>query len=149
LNHLQICFAQAEETASVKTEQAAQSKHGGNATHFSIRQQQRSTQIPVEQVAQKGISSNPISIQAGDPENPSSVSVAPDSSAAVTSSTWAAMKTSLLNFKANMGSKRFSRLSQSSTLGTNASATESLDEIFQKLKRHSSNVDDLDDDALP
>jgi hypothetical protein len=148
LNHLQICFVQAEETASVKTEQTAQRKHGGNATHSSIRQQ-RSTQIPVELLVQKGTSSNPISIQAGDPENPSSVSVAPDSSAAVTSSTWAAMKTGLLNFKANMGSKRFFRLSQSSSLGTNASATESLDEIFQKLKRHSSNVDYLDDDVLP
>ncbi|GJN00305.1 hypothetical protein PR202_ga17727 [Eleusine coracana subsp. coracana] len=122
---------QAEETVSVKTEQS------------SIRQQS-SSQISMEQV-QKGSSSTPISIEAGDPENPSSVIVVPDPSVGVTSSTWTAMKTSLLNFKSNLGSKKFLRLSQS----TNASATESLDEIFQRLKRHSSSVDHLDDDVLP
>ncbi|KAK3131966.1 hypothetical protein QOZ80_6AG0513960 [Eleusine coracana subsp. coracana] len=126
-----VAVALAEETVSVKTEQS------------SIRQQS-SSQISMEQV-QKGSSSTPISIEAGDPENPSSVIVVPDPSVGVTSSTWTAMKTSLLNFKSNLGSKKFLRLSQS----TNASATESLDEIFQRLKRHSSSVDHLDDDVLP
>ncbi|GJN29275.1 hypothetical protein PR202_gb17485 [Eleusine coracana subsp. coracana] len=122
---------QAEETISVKTEQS------------SIRQQSNS-QISMEQV-QKGTSSPPISIEDGDPENLSSAIVVPDPSVGATSSTWAAMKTGLLNFKSNLGSKKFLRLSHS----TKTSATESLDEIFQRLKRHSSSVDHLDDDMLP
>jgi hypothetical protein len=61
------------------------------------------------------------------------------------------MKMGLQNFRASMGSKKFFRLSPSPSLGTNASATESLDEIFRKLKRNSSNADadHLDDDGLP
>lgn len=143
-----FCFVQAEETVPVKTERAAQSKHGGNVAHSSSIKQQSSSQMSTEKL-QKEASSTAISIEAGDSENSSSASVAPDPSAGATSSTWMAMKTSLLNFRASMGPKRFLRLSQSSSLGTNASATETLDEIFQRLKRHSSNVDYLDDEGLP
>lgn len=65
------------------------------------------------------------------------------------------MKTGFQNLRATMGgSKKFLLLGLSPRAGTNESATESLDEIFRKLKRHSSNAADAnrlddDDDGLP
>ncbi|KAL6605947.1 hypothetical protein ACP70R_041600 [Stipagrostis hirtigluma subsp. patula] len=139
---------QGEETVKKKPERTAQSHYSGNFAHkYACIREQCSSQKSAEQV-QTGTS---ISLEAGNSENPSSVSVAPDSPRAM-DSTWTSMKIGLQNFKANMGSSKFLRLSLSpSSLGTDASAAESLDEIFQRLKRHSSNaeVDHLEDDGLP
>ncbi|XP_062233315.1 uncharacterized protein LOC133930642 isoform X2 [Phragmites australis] len=128
-----------EKTVEKKTEGTAQSKYGGNVAHkYSSIREQCSSQKSVDQVT----SSTSISLEAGNPETSPSVSVAPDSSVGMTS-TWTSMKTSLQNFKANMGSKKFLRPSQSPSV--------SLDEIFERLQRHPSNahVDHLDDDGLP
>jgi hypothetical protein len=66
------------------------------------------------------------------------------------SATWASMKIGFQNFKANMGSKKFLPLRQDPgfVLNSNASSPESLDDIFQRLKRRPANVpvDYLDDD---
>ncbi|GAB4848757.1 hypothetical protein Ancab_003484 [Ancistrocladus abbreviatus] len=53
------------------------------------------------------------------------------------SSTWQSMKTGLLSFKANIGAKKFLplRQAQETKLVSNSSSSESLDEIFQRVKR--------------
>lgn len=72
------------------------------------------------------------------------------------SSTWASMKTGLQNFKANLGSKKFlpvRQANESSSQDSRASS-ESLDEIFQRLKQQPSShtglvsLDDDEDDDL-
>ncbi|CAN6164582.1 unnamed protein product [Urochloa humidicola] len=133
-------------------EATAETKHGGNVAHkYSSVRDQCTSPKPVEQ-AQKDISSASISInlEAGSSEEPPPASAAPESPAETTSR-WASIRTGFQNFRASMGSRKFLRLSPSPSLGTNASATESLDEIFRKLKRNSSSAaaDHLDDDGLP
>lgn len=133
-----------EETGETKP------NHSGNVAHgYSPLGEQRSIPEPVEQV-QKGISSTPIKPDTGNSEEAPSVSSAAPDSPAATDSSWASVKTGLQSFRARMSSK-FLPLSKSPSLGTSASATESLDEIFRRLKRHPSNADadHLDDDELP
>lgn len=132
-----------------KPELTPQAGHGGTVDHrYSSVREQCSSPKPVEQL-QKEISASD-KLDPANSEEPPSVSMAPDSPAE-TASTWALMKMGLQNFRESMGSKKFLRLSLSPRVGTNESATESLDEIFRKLKRHSSNADadHLDDDGLP
>ncbi|XVF01541.1 hypothetical protein REPUB_Repub04eG0097900 [Reevesia pubescens] len=52
-------------------------------------------------------------------------------------SKWESMKSGLLNFKTNLEAKKFIplRQSQENTMSSRASSSESLDEIFQRLKR--------------
>ncbi|XP_020395041.1 LMBR1 domain-containing protein 2 homolog isoform X2 [Zea mays] len=126
---------------------AAQPKHGGDVAQsqrYSPAREQCSSPKPVE--VQKGISSTSKS------NEPPCVSAAADSPAE-TASRWASMKTGFQNLRATMGgSRKFLLLGLSPRAGTNESATESLDEIFRKLKRHSSNADANrldDDDGLP
>lgn len=54
-------------------------------------------------------------------------------------SKWASMKTGFQSFKANIGAKKFLPLRQvpETTLVSRVSSSESLDEIFQRLKRPS------------
>ncbi|KAG2481804.1 hypothetical protein PVAP13_J222101 [Panicum virgatum] len=141
-----------EPTVEMTPERTTQTKHSGNiAYQYSSVRDQSSSLKPVEQV-QKGISSASINLEAESSEEPPSASTEPESPPAETASRWASMKMGLQNFRASMGSKKFFRLSPSPSLGTNApSATESLDEIFRKLKRNSSSADadHLDDDGLP
>ncbi|KQK18966.1 hypothetical protein BRADI_1g45660v3 [Brachypodium distachyon] len=122
----------------------AQSKSGVNVDHkYSSIREQASSHLSVKQV-QNETHSTSILLEAGNSEKPSPLSVAPDSSAG-TASTWTSMKTGFQSFKSNMSSKRFLPLSLSRT---KSSPTGSLDEIFQRLKRHQSNarVACLDDD---
>ncbi|OQU76066.1 LMBR1 domain-containing protein 2 homolog A isoform X2 [Sorghum bicolor] len=138
---------QGEDTVETKPERTAQPKHGGDVAHrYSSVREQYSSSKPEEQV-QKEISPASIKLDTGNSEEPA----APDSPAE-TASRWASMKMGLQNFRASMGSKKFLRLGLSSrATGTNESATETLDEIFRKLKRHSNSTDadHLDDDGLP
>ncbi|CAL5037549.1 unnamed protein product [Urochloa decumbens] len=141
-----------EATAEMKLEITTQTKHSGNVAHkYSSVRDQCSSPKPVEQL-QKEISSASISIDLddGNSEEPPSASTASDSPVE-TASRWASIRTGFQNFRASMGSRKFLRLSPSPSLGTNASATESLDEIFRKLKRNSSHADadHLDEDGLP
>ncbi|XP_062148628.1 uncharacterized protein LOC133857389 isoform X1 [Alnus glutinosa] len=69
-------------------------------------------------------------------------------------STWASMKTGFQSFKANVGAKKFLPLRQiqETKLVSRISSSESLDEIFQRLKRPSddnkrSSSDDDDEDG--
>uniref|UniRef100_A0A0D9WNC0 LMBR1-like membrane protein n=1 Tax=Leersia perrieri TaxID=77586 RepID=A0A0D9WNC0_9ORYZ len=130
-----------------KTEGLLQSKYTSNAAHkYSSIREENSSHQAVKQV-QKESQSTTVLSGTGNSENsetPSSVSNEPDSQAGTTS-TWTSMKTGFQNFRANMGSKKIFPLSLSHT---QSSSSKSLDEIFQGLKRHSSNasVDYLDDD---
>lgn len=138
---------------SPKREGGAQAKYGVNADHkySSITERQpTSQQLSVKQVKEE---THPASVflEAGDSENPSPpASVAPDPSAG-TASRWASMKAGFRSFRSSMSSKR---LLPSSLSRTSSSTSDSLDEIFRGLKRHSSNprVDveylDEDDSAL-
>ncbi|XP_019240416.1 PREDICTED: LMBR1 domain-containing protein 2 homolog A isoform X2 [Nicotiana attenuata] len=63
------------------------------------------------------------------------------------SSTWRSMKTGFSNFKSNMESKGFVPLHQVQDAGhSRASSTESLDEIFEKIKRPGSESTNYDSD---
>lgn len=137
----------------MKSERTTQTKRSGKVAHkySSVREDQFSSPKSVEQLHKEHSSASiSINLEDGSSEEPASASIAPDSPAG-TASRWASIRTGFQNFRASMGSRKFLRLSPSSSLGTNASATESLDEIFRKLKRSSSNADadHLDDDGLP
>ncbi|XP_057541843.1 uncharacterized protein LOC130820472 [Amaranthus tricolor] len=64
------------------------------------------------------------------------------------SSTWQSMKAGFQNFKTNLESKKFLplRQSQETKLLSHDSSSESLDEIFQRLKRPSDSSSYVDDD---
>lgn len=61
---------------------------------------------------------------------------------------WESMKSGLLSFKTNLEAKNFLplRQTQESKAPSHVSSSESLDEIFQKLKRSSMDPKDHDDD---
>ncbi len=138
-------------TSSRADGRVGQSKYANNretiATKYSaIREQSRQAVKP----AKKEISSTSVSLlEEGSSEQRSNTG-APVGSSAGISQTWATMKIGFQNFKANMGSKKFIPLRQDPGFAphSNVSSPESLDEIFQKLKRRPADmpVDYLDDD---
>ncbi|XP_015689542.1 LMBR1 domain-containing protein 2 homolog A-like isoform X2 [Oryza brachyantha] len=138
-------------TSSRADGRVGQSKYANNretiATKYSaIREQSRQPVKPLK----KEISSTSVSLlEEGSSEQRSNTG-APVSSSAGISQTWATMKIGFQNFKANMGSKKFIPLRQDPGFAphSNVSSPESLDEIFQKLKRRPAGlpVDYLDDD---
>jgi hypothetical protein len=150
------CFEQIENAVEMEAGatssriggKVAQSKYANNretiaSKYSSIREQKR-------QAVKKEVSSNSMSLlQERNPEQQSSTGVPPGSLNGM-SSTWASMKTGFQNFKANMGSKKFLPLRQDQgfALHSSGSSPESLDDIFQRLKRRPANmhVDYLDDD---
>uniref|UniRef100_A0A0E0GD81 Uncharacterized protein n=1 Tax=Oryza nivara TaxID=4536 RepID=A0A0E0GD81_ORYNI len=138
-------------TSSRADGRVGQSKYANNretiATKYSaIREQSRQAVKP----AKREISSTSVSLlEEGSSEQRSNTG-APVGSSAGISQTWATMKIGFQNFKANMGSKKFIPLRQDPGFAphSNVSSPESLDEIFQKLKRRPADmpVDYLDDD---
>lgn len=147
LNSPSTNSAQGEATEEMRAERAIQTKYSGNVAHeySSVRDEQFSSPKPVEQLQKEALPAS-INLEARSSEELASASTTPDSPAG-TASRWASIRTGFQNFRTSIGSGRFLRSSPSS----NASATESLDEIFRKLKRSSSNedADHLDDDGLP
>lgn len=138
----------AGETSSRIDGRSSQSKYANNresiaSKYTSIREQNRQTGKAVK----REISSNSVSLlEERNPEPRSSAGVPPTG----VSATWASMKIGFQNFKANMGSKKFLPLRQDPGFipNSNVSSPESLDDIFQRLKRRPANmpVDYLDDD---
>lgn len=68
-------------------------------------------------------------------------------------STWASMKTNLQNFRSNMAARRFMPLRQSQDSlphepQTHESSSESLDEIFARIRKAPVYDDDFDRDAV-
>ncbi|GMH24690.1 hypothetical protein Nepgr_026533 [Nepenthes gracilis] len=67
--------------------------------------------------------------------------------------TWQSMKTGFLSFKSNIGSKKFLpiRQAEETKLVSNASSSESLDDIFQRLRRSTKDpvrYSDVDEDDM-
>ncbi|XP_066328562.1 uncharacterized protein [Miscanthus floridulus] len=135
-------------TSSRNDGRAGQLKYANNretiaSKYTSIREQNRQSGKAVR----KEISPNSVSLlEERNSEQRSNVGVPPTG----VSATWASMKIGFQNFKANMGSKKFLPLRQDPgfVLNSNVSSPESLDDIFQRLKRRPANVpvDYLDDD---
>jgi hypothetical protein len=135
-------------TSSRNDRRAGQLKSANNretiaSKYTSIREQNRQSGKAVR----KEISPNSVSLlEERNSEQRSNAGVPPTG----VSATWASMKIGFQNFKANMGSKKFLPLRQDPgfVLNSNASSPESLDDIFQRLKRRPANVpvDYLDDD---
>ena len=127
---------------------AGHSKYANNreniaSKYTSVREQNRQAGKAVK----KEISSNSVSLlEERNSEQRPDTGVPPTG----VSATWASMKIGFQNFKANMGSKKFIPLRQDPGFvpNSNVSSPESLDDIFQRLKRRPANmpVDYLDDD---
>ncbi|RLN09474.1 hypothetical protein C2845_PM11G25160 [Panicum miliaceum] len=127
---------------------AGHSKYANNreniaSKYTSVREQNRQAGKAVK----KEISSNSVSLlEERNSEQRSNTGVPPTG----VSATWASMKIGFQNFKANMGSKKFIPLRQDPGFvpNSNISSPESLDDIFQRLKRRPANmpVDYLDGD---
>lgn len=107
------------------------SKEAISSKYAAMREQSRqaSNIKPVENIASAKVSL----LEAGDSQSSNSVG-APSSKL---SSTWASMKSGFQNFKANIERKKFLPLHQAddNRLISRDSSSESLDAIFQKLKR--------------
>uniref|UniRef100_A0A0D9VLA3 LMBR1-like membrane protein n=1 Tax=Leersia perrieri TaxID=77586 RepID=A0A0D9VLA3_9ORYZ len=139
------------ESTSSRADGRVQSKYANNretiATKYSaIREQSRQAGKPVK----KEISSTSVSLlEEGSSEQRSNTG-APVGSSAGISQTWNTMKIGFQNFKANMGAKKFIPLRQDPGFvpHSNVSSPESLDDIFQRIKRRPADmpVDYLDDD---
>uniref|UniRef100_A0ACD5ZL52 Uncharacterized protein n=1 Tax=Avena sativa TaxID=4498 RepID=A0ACD5ZL52_AVESA len=134
-----------------KSEGGAHSKHGVNVDHkySSIREHPSPSGHQSAKQVQKDTRSASILLEAGNSEEPSPVSVAPDSSAGITSR-WSSMKAGFQSFKSNASFKKLLPLNLSRT--SSSSSSGSLDEIFEGLKRQSSRRNaqvhylDVDDD---
>jgi len=132
-----------------KSEGGAHSKYGVNVDHkySSIRENPSPSGHQSAKQVQKDTHSTSIVLEAGNSEEQSPVSAAPDSSAGVTSR-WSSMKAGFQSFKSNASFKKLLPLNLSRT--SSSSSSGSLDEIFEGLKRHSSKrnaqVHYLDDD---
>ncbi|XP_037469787.1 LMBR1 domain-containing protein 2 homolog A-like [Triticum dicoccoides] len=135
----------AEKVVVMKAAPHSPKREGGAQHKYSSITEQHSSQQSVKQVKEETRPTSAL-LEAGDSENPSPASVVPDPSAG-TASRWASMKAGFRSFKSSMSSKR---LLPSSLSRTSSSTSDSLDEIFRGLKRHSSNpradVEYLDDD---
>jgi hypothetical protein len=150
LSHSSICSPQAAEKVGMKVT-VHPSKSGGAQSKYSVSVDHKYSSIiekpsspqAVKQV-QKESHSTSILLEAGNSGNATPVSVEPEPSAGI-KSTWTSMKTGFQSFKSSMSSKKLLPLNLSRT---SSSTSEALDEIFQGLKRQSSNtqVDYLDDD---
>lgn len=88
---------------------------------------------------EKSITSTKVSLLDGGKTQSSNTAGLPPSGLA---STWQTMKTGFQSFKANIGAKRFIPLRQAEENKiSRASSSESLDDIFQRLKRPSLDQD--------
>ncbi|XP_020082431.1 LMBR1 domain-containing protein 2 homolog A isoform X2 [Ananas comosus] len=116
--------------------------------YIAIRDQQNKS----SHSGSKEISSTSVSLlEGGHSDNKQSNSSVATPSAGL-ASTWTSMKSGFQNFKANMGAKKFLPLRQvqGQAIHTRVSSSESLDEIFQRLKQRpkggSGGSDIVDDD---
>lgn len=124
------------------------SKEAISNKYAAIREQSRQASFNTNPV-EKNISAAKVSLLDGDNSNPDNTS---GGSPTGLSSKWESMKNGFQNFKANIAAKKFIPIRQvQDTIDlSRASSNESLDEIFQRLKRpsvdHVSYVDEDEDD---
>lgn len=117
-------------------------KYGSNrevisSKYAGIREQVRQSQLGSESAEKTKIAAAKVSLlQAGDSMGEATFS-SPRGNSLGLASTWASMKNGFQNFKANMGSKNFMpvRNVPGIKLDMRPSSSESLDDIFQRLKQ--------------
>ncbi|XP_012840823.1 PREDICTED: LOW QUALITY PROTEIN: LMBR1 domain-containing protein 2 homolog A-like [Erythranthe guttata] len=127
-----------------ETQRYSGSKEAISSKYAAIREQSKSSSKPTE-----SISSAKVSLL--DSSNPQSSNNSPAAGPSGLASKWAAsMKQGFQNFKANVEAKKFLPLRQveDTKMLSRVSSSESLDEIFQRLKRPSveEHVPSSDDD---
>ncbi|WRX15760.1 LMBR1-like membrane protein - like 4 [Theobroma cacao] len=106
------------------------SKEAISKKYFGIRAHQN-IQASNKNSTQKDLTS--LTVDAGNSES----AMTPPKPSGGLASKWESMKSGLLNFKSNLEAKKFLPLQQTreNTMASGASSSESLDEIFQRLKR--------------
>ncbi|KAL5705131.1 hypothetical protein ACHQM5_023715 [Ranunculus cassubicifolius] len=123
------------------TRKYATSREEIGSKYSAIRDQQQTTSRPA---IEKNVASTTVSLLKGSGSGNGNG----------LASTWANMKNGFQSFKAKIGDKKFLPISQAqeAMLGTRVSSSESLDDIFQRLKKqpvvsHADSSDDDDDNA--
>ncbi|XP_058096925.1 uncharacterized protein LOC131242353 isoform X2 [Magnolia sinica] len=124
---------------------------------YTARREQQGRHISARESAEKSnVSSTSITLlDAGNSQNQYNSGNSMEGPSSKFSSTWESMKTGFQSFKANIGAKKFIPLCQvqESNLSSRVSSSESLDDIFQRLKLHPNrdhnrNYSDGDDDDI-
>lgn len=123
------------------------------ANKYASLREQQSRQSPAAIPDGNGVSSASVSLLEAGGSNMHPGGLA---AASGVSSTWASMKNGLQNFKANLGAKKFLPIRQPNERSSQDSraSSESLDEIFQRLKQRPNShtglvsLDDDEDDDL-
>ncbi|XP_041004718.1 LMBR1 domain-containing protein 2 homolog A isoform X2 [Juglans microcarpa x Juglans regia] len=133
-----------------ETRRYSSSKEAISNKYAGIREQSRQKASSNMEPAGKNIALAKVSLL--DSGNSSSVNTTGGPSSGL-ASTWESMKTGFQSFKANVGAKKFLPLRQiqETKLVSRVSSSESLDEIFQRLKRPSANhksYSDEDEDGI-
>ncbi|KAH9619308.1 hypothetical protein KSS87_008267 [Heliosperma pusillum] len=127
-----------------ESKQYSENREAISNKYSAIREQSRQTSS--SKVPENSIAATKVSLLNTDSADSVSDPAGPSSGL---TSTWQTMKTGFLTLKTNIGSKKFLplRQSQETKLLSHTSSSESLDEIFQRLKRPTlENVAYSDDD---
>nr|XP_027074803.1 LMBR1 domain-containing protein 2 homolog A-like [Coffea arabica] len=124
-------------SSSKPLKEEARSKYGGSKEAISSKyasMREQSKQIPNQKLAENMASAKVSLLDAGSSKSGSSSGIKSG-----LASRWASMKAGFQTFKANMESKKFLPLRQvqETQILSRASSSESLDDIFQRLKRPS------------
>ncbi|KAK9163910.1 hypothetical protein Syun_004812 [Stephania yunnanensis] len=111
---------------------------------YAAKREQQSRQSANKKPTEKNITSATVSLLTADNSNSqyASANNVGEPSSGI-GSTWASMRSGFQSFKANIGARRFLplRQSQEPSLVSRVSSSESLDEIFQRLKKRPAIVD--------
>ncbi|EXC09705.1 hypothetical protein L484_019802 [Morus notabilis] len=113
--------------------------------YAAIKEQSKQASINTKKPVEQSIASAKVSLLDAGESQPSNPAVGPSSGLA---SKFASMKSGFQSFKANLGNKKFLPLRQiqETKLISRVSSSESLDEIFQRLKRPSADHESYSDE---
>lgn len=116
-----------------------------SSKYAAIKEQSKQASINTKKPVEQSIASAKVSLLDAGESQPSNPAVGPSSGLA---SKLASMKSGFQSFKANLGNKKFLPLRQiqETKLISRVSSSESLDEIFQRLKRPSADHESYSDE---
>ncbi|PON90888.1 LMBR1-like membrane protein [Trema orientale] len=132
------------------TRKYASNREAMSNKYSAMREQSKQASTTTKKPVEQSIASTKVSLlDAGEPHPSNQIG----GSSSGLASKWESMKTGFQSFKANLGAKKFLPLRQiqETNLLSRVSSSESLDEIFQRLKRPSAadhgSYSDEDDEA--
>lgn len=135
-----------------ETRKYGSNREAMNNKYAAMREQNKQASTTAKKPVEQSIASAKVSLLDGGEPHPSNPIGGSSSGLA---SKWESMKNGFQSFKANIGAKKFLPLRQiqETNLISRVSSSESLDEIFQKLKRpstadHGSYSDEDDVDGI-